>query len=240
MWFPTIVIVVVGITQIESRDCSELSSVTNLKIARTDSSLTIEWTASNSAEECLEGYELCLSAISFENTNTTCYNVSKNETSFSSNDDIYYCVNYKATVTVLGADGLKLRSSYGSLEALAPTTIDSTMIQSVSVDNVTASGATISWEPVYKDSPCALHYSVCYLEDDSAGSPGCYTMINTSDTAIKLPYLKCLTNYTVNVSAVFLDKTTSSVVTTAFRTSGAVKVVVSSMMLTMILFIASL
>ncbi|CAG2059508.1 unnamed protein product [Timema podura] len=124
MWFPTIVIVVVGITQIESRNCSELSSVTNLKIARKDSSLAIEWTASNSTEECLEGYELCLSAISFENTNITCYNVSKNETSFSSNDDIYYCVEYKATLTVLGADGLRSRSSSGSLQAFPSTTID--------------------------------------------------------------------------------------------------------------------
>nr|CAD7401617.1 unnamed protein product [Timema poppensis] len=304
----TVVFVLAGTVLVKCQNCTELESVSSLSLNVSTSPAIIEWTASNSSQECLEGYEVCLVVTTHHNTTTSCSNVTVEVTSFTAGQQIQHCVDYTATVTAFSIDGLRsnpsltthlyypeffidnvinisrtvnsssiileahtlpsyslctihmvacMGSEFGSMcldgtetevkiEAhqlfactyystafYVTTSVESTMsdilqiytnnsemalIESVSVGNINPSNVTLSWQPVYLLSPCLANYRVCHLEHNSLGEPSCSTLSSNLTTTI-LSDLKTLTNYTVNVSAIFPDETDSDVISITFRTS---------------------
>nr|CAD7423760.1 unnamed protein product [Timema monikensis] len=195
-----------------------IEPISRLYINSTTSLITAQWTASNSSSECIEGYEVCWNRSSLIFTNTTCSNVSASTTSHSYSEQHENCIDYTATITTLGVNGLRSNPRFTSISISPLNVNDSTMIQSVNVVNVTGRNVVLSWEPVYDESPCASYYSVCHLEHNSRGQPNCLAVDKTRNN-ITLQLLKSYTRYNVNVSAVFPDQTQSDVVVTNFRTA---------------------
>nr|CAD7446052.1 unnamed protein product [Timema bartmani] len=309
MLFFTVVFVFAGTVLVKCQNCTELEPVSGLSLNVSTSPAIIEWTASNSSQECVEGYEVCLAVTTHHNTTASCINVTAEVTSFTAIQQIQHCVDYTATVTAFSIDGLRsnpvltthlyypeffidnvinisrtvnsssiileahtlpsyslctihmvacMEAEFGSmcldgtetevkLEAhelfactyyntgfYVTTLVESTMsdilqihtnnsetalIESVTVGIINPSNVTLSWQPVYLMSPCLSNYRVCHLEQNSLGEPSCSTLSSNLTTTI-LSDLKTLTDYTVNVSAIFPDETDSDVISITFRTSG--------------------
>ncbi|CAG2062950.1 unnamed protein product, partial [Timema podura] len=103
---------------------SVIEPVSNISVSNATSPAVIKWTASNSSNTCVTGYEVCLNVITLSDSNTTCKNVSKNETSFAINGNTYHCTIYNATITTLGVYGLRSKPFYSTQVFLPTANID--------------------------------------------------------------------------------------------------------------------
>nr|CAD7423761.1 unnamed protein product [Timema monikensis] len=199
-----------------------LEPVTNLQLNLNVSPAIIEWTASSSDQTCIDGYEVCWTVTTYlhdaESTNLTCHNVTKDVTSSNSIGQPHYCINYIAIVGTFGMAGLRSQSIHTNETALTIPPIDSTMIRSLVVEDITSKQVTVFWEPVYQGSPCATHYRVCHREQNSTTEPDCSVLATTSNKT-NISNLKSLTYYTVEVSALLTTQIYSDIVTETFRTS---------------------
>nr|CAD7265028.1 unnamed protein product [Timema shepardi] len=104
---------------------SVIEPVSNISVSNATSPAVIKWTASKSSNTCVTGYEVCLNVITLSDSNTTCKNVSKNETSLVINGNTYHCITYNATITTLGVVGLRSEPFYSTQVFLPTVNIDS-------------------------------------------------------------------------------------------------------------------
>nr|CAD7401614.1 unnamed protein product [Timema poppensis] len=100
-----------------------IEPVPNLYINSTISTITAQWTASNSSSECIAGYEVCWNRSSLVFTDTTCSNVSANTTSHSHSGQHENCIDYAATITTLGVNGLRSNPKFTSI-SISPSNVN--------------------------------------------------------------------------------------------------------------------
>ncbi|CAG2062556.1 unnamed protein product, partial [Timema podura] len=174
---------------------------------------SIEWTAPNSNHDCIEGYEVCWNSTTFDETYSNCSNLSNDTTSYTLAEDIQVCVEYSASVVVLGTDGQRSPTIEFSFTYTSPNDVDLLVNTNITVNS---SSISLEYETSYDYPFCGLNVTGCFSSDDTLSE--CISMSGQGgglDMAADYYSLSACTTYystlTVTVVSVSQSQTITNV-----------------------------